>query len=109
MYYLRTRPAADPIKFTVDKTKLKTTASTPVQNGTAQKTQQLVSTPVVATTPVAVSSTTNDRVIESDAAPKQNGDNQEVEKDLENNSSLIEQLKLQCSLQNKEACLMCSS
>lgn len=30
MYYLRTRPAADPIKFTVDKTRLTSTTKTEI-------------------------------------------------------------------------------
>ncbi len=34
MYYLRTRPAADPIKFTVDKSRLQATIKT---DGTVEK------------------------------------------------------------------------
>ena len=38
LYYLRTRPAADPIKFTVDKTKLKSAKLNDVtNNGTSPK------------------------------------------------------------------------
>ena len=92
LYYLRTRPAADPIKFTVDKTKLK-----------SNKTNE-----------TEASITKN----------KMNGDQKKLtngngyheaqesagnEKELASNDDLIEQLKLACSLQNKEACMMCSS
>lgn len=44
MYYLRTRPAADPIKFTVDKTRIpapiKTDASAEQPSGAKEETQQ---------------------------------------------------------------------
>lgn len=65
MYYLRTRPAADPIKFSIDKTKLKTKGS--------------------------------------------NKENYDSETSLNGNEKEIEDLRLACSLQNKEACMMCSS
>jgi len=89
MYYLRTKPAADPIKFTVDKTKLK--ASSGVPNTT--KTDKSV--PVQNQTP----------------ATAQNGDaaSPQVDADMTNNTDLIAQLKLVCSRENKEACMMCSS
>jgi ribonucleoside-diphosphate reductase subunit M1 len=79
MYYLRTRPAADPIKFSIDKTKLK------------------------------VSNKQNENKENYDAestAPVINGVNGKVS---ETEKELIEEMRLACSLQNKEACLMCSS
>lgn len=92
LYYLRTRPAADPIKFTVDKTKLK-----------SAKTNQ---TEVAATTTTTNGKsngehTTNGNKLEANAT--------HIDKEMTSNENLIEQLKLECSRQNKEACLMCSS
>ena len=105
LYYLRTRPAADPIKFTVDKTKLKanvaakqpaaaeTSAAAPVVESKAE--DEAVVTPAPIAEQLASSGTTNGTT--------------EIDKEIDSNASLIEQLKLQCSRQNKEACLMCSS
>jgi ribonucleoside-diphosphate reductase subunit M1 len=93
LYYLRTRPAADPIKFTVDKTKLK-----------SNKTNE-----------TEASITKNKMNGDQKKLTNVNGyheaqqDSTENEKELESNDDLIEQLKLACSLQNKEACMMCSS
>ena len=92
LYYLRTRPAADPIKFTVDKTKLK-----------SAKTNQ--------TEVAATATTTNGK---SNGEHTTNGSRLEanaphIDKEMTSNENLIEQLKLECSRQNKEACLMCSS
>jgi len=94
LYYLRTRPAADPIKFTVDKTRLKSSKTNDV--------------------------TTNGQ---TNGLPKVNGEHKTpngnvetntettaaIDQEINDNESLIEQLKLACSKQNKEACLMCSS
>jgi ribonucleoside-diphosphate reductase subunit M1 len=110
MYYLRTRPAADPIKFTVDKTKLK--------NNVNQKVNQSLQSPVIGSQTTTFSPLKNKLpvMIENSsvviAAQQQNGQQQQpsdVDKEIDSNASLIEQLKLQCSRQNKEACLMCSS
>jgi hypothetical protein len=39
-----------------------------------------------------------------------NGQSEEnLDKEIDSNADLIQQLKLACSRQNKEACLMCSS
>jgi ribonucleoside-diphosphate reductase subunit M1 len=108
LYYLRTRPAADPIKFTVDKSKLKQTNKTfndkenkgkdvlktnaPLTNGTEQikKMAEIVKKPM--------------------SEPLKNETNVEpTEADLTSNDDLIEQLKMACSLKNKDACTMCSS
>jgi len=103
LYYLRTRPAADPIKFTVDKTKLKTS-----------KTNEVAATATTTTTTVA--SLTNGTTVNGN---KLNGEHltngktevtaTQIDKEMTSNENLIEQLKLECSRQNKEACLMCSS
>lgn len=43
-------------------------------------------------------------------SPSKNGVNKTEQKEQDiSNKELIEQLKLQCSLANKEACTMCSS
>jgi len=83
LYYLRTRPAADPIKFTVDKTKLKNKQEFKTTNGADYSKKNLI----------------NDVTNSVD----------QKHEDITNNDDLIEQLKLQCSIQNKEACMMCSS
>ena len=63
MYYLRTRPAADAIKFTVDQTALK-------------------------------------------AAEKDDQDQDDLEKQQELNEQQL--AAMVCSLENKDACVMCS-
>lgn len=101
LYYLRTRPAADPIKFTVDKTKLRSTnnkENEPLSSKTLNskqssenfKTKNGEKPEEQMMTTAATTATTNGN------------------KDVDN-ADLIEQLKLACSLKNKEACLMCSS
>jgi ribonucleoside-diphosphate reductase alpha chain len=89
LYYLRTRPAADPIKFTVDKTKLK-----------SAKTNQ---------TEVATTTTNGKSNGEHTNGNKPEPNATQIDKEMTSNENLIEQLKLECSRQNKEACLMCSS
>jgi ribonucleoside-diphosphate reductase subunit M1 len=114
LYYLRTRPAADPIKFTVDKSKLKSTNTnevsvngTPVLNGTTKEAKHLNGS--TNGTPVLTNghSTQNGK-------PELNGTNgikdiNDMDKQITSNTELIEQLKLACSRENKENCLMCSS
>jgi hypothetical protein len=101
LYYLRTRPAADPIKFTVDKTKLKSTASTKdmkemngsiegIANGNHSN---------------GYMNGKNGHNVESNSY----GVNSDLDDKEISNVKLIEQLKLSCSKQNKENCLMCSS
>jgi ribonucleoside-diphosphate reductase subunit M1 len=111
LYYLRTKPAADPIKFTVDKTRLKST-NTAKTTGTPTATEtntklKLMETP----TPTAANPITNGTPITTTTTTTEtttaatNG----VNKELNSNDYLVQQLKLACSLQNKEACMMCSS
>ncbi|CAF0999755.1 unnamed protein product [Brachionus calyciflorus] len=97
LYYLRTRPAADPIKFTVDKTRLKAK-----NMNTSEFKENMGVKNGVSASPRKAMSVKNEVPVE-----ETNGSN--VDKDLTSNDDLIEQLKLQCSLANKEACLMCSS
>ncbi len=137
LYYLRTRPAADPIKFTVDKTKLKATTGVSLkqQNGTttngveqngniaamkanAQAVLNGALNGTVAGNAAAAAAAVTElpvQVSEQNGEQPQNGQvvelssSTDLEKEIDSNASLIEQLKLQCSRQNKEACLMCSS
>lgn len=84
MYYLRTKPAANPIQFTVDKTKLMVMSS-PKKKGFQENGLQNG---------------------ESNGDAKQNGENgdvREVEEDEENMAALV------CSLNNPEGCEMCSA
>ena len=107
---MRTRPAADPIKFTVDKTKLKSTNTKEIDqkitNGTNGKVNgeaKVNGTNGVHTNGHnGTNGTTNGKT----EIPVEEGQNGEAKID---NTELIEQLKLACSLKNKEACLMCSS
>jgi len=111
LYYLRTRPAADPIKFTVDKTKLKSTKT--------NETKASENSPVVVNGNGVDHKTTNGKPITNGVNGNHefkngdysiaNGKDKNIDKTVEGNTDLIAQLKLACSLQNKEACLMCSS
>ena len=92
LYYLRTRPAADPIKFTVDKTKLKSTKDFKLAETVAHEEN-------------GTRHVNGKQDNHTNGTKETNG----VEKDLTSNDDLIEQLKLACSLQNKDACMMCSS
>jgi ribonucleoside-diphosphate reductase subunit M1 len=118
LYYLRTRPAADPIKFTVDKTKLKASTNMPVKQAVANSTENTnvaaLKTAAQAVMNAAVANITTSvpvQVTQQNGEQPQNGQvvASDLEKEIDSNASLIEQLKLQCSRQNKEACLMCSS
>ena len=103
MYYLRTRPAADPIKFTVDKSKLKSTNTKEIEqkNGVTYGTANGEAAKVA-----NGNGTTNGN--HTSEVPVEEGQNGDAKKDIDN-TDLIEQLKLACSLKNKDACLMCSS
>jgi len=115
LYYLRTRPAADPIKFTVDKTKLKTTNH--LQNKSNDINTKTNGTANIMSLGQSLENVkpnghANGKHLENETE-KTNGDEgsnkENVDKEMISNADLIEQLKLACSLQNKEACLMCSS
>lgn len=103
LYYLRTRPAADPIKFTVDKTKLKVIKDAKVsnnkENSEVLKTNAGITNKKVSGEIIALK---KEIIMPLEAENLS-------EKELTNNDDLIEQLKLACSLKNKEACMMCSS
>jgi len=121
LYYLRTRPAADPIKFTVDKSKLKSTKDAKVSNKENVATKEVLKTNGTLTNGTdqkkTIEATKTDMIKKPIAVPLKNEtntsttttENEVPAKDLTNNDDLIEQLKLQCSIKNKEDCLMCSA
>jgi ribonucleotide reductase alpha subunit len=85
MYYLRTRPAADPIKFTVDASKV--AQAKPLQNSNAGNQSKKVS---------AVSSPVKRKVEQPPLTEE------EMERVNQNLAAMA------CSIENKDACLMCS-
>jgi ribonucleoside-diphosphate reductase subunit M1 len=123
LYYLRTRPAADPIKFTVDKSKLKATKDAKLFNKENVATKEVLKTNGVLTN----GTMENKKIIESVKTDKDmikkpmteslknetnitsTTESEVSTKDLTSNDDLLEQLKLQCSLKNKEECMMCSA
>lgn len=149
MYYLRTRPAAQAIKFTVDSSFLKNAAKKPKVNGVngvlpataalvtpstpkrAVDDVQIKEEPVTPSlsTPIANGIAASEPLSPSPAAAV-NGDalagataalsldertQKAAEADPEFAAALqrqrdreLEQAKLMCSIENKEACLMCS-
>lgn len=119
MYYLRTRPAAQAIQFTVDASYLKN----------AKKAQQEVKAPkkppsptVVKestpnpTTPVSATSTAatpTDASVSVETTDSVTLDGNEVDPEYaealrRQKEKELEREKLMCSLENKEACVMCS-
>lgn len=144
MYYLRTRPAAQAIQFTVDQTMLKNSlaAKTAKVNGTmSKKSMNHANGSSYSFTPIPIKReptspdlssltspiTSSPALSENDAVAESAGEKLEVlsldertrqaaERDPEFAAALqrqrereLEQAKLACSLENKEACLMCSA
>lgn len=130
MYYLRTRPAAQAIQFTVDASYLKNAkkgqqeakapkkpqpASDPVSNSSPSPTVVKVSTPTP-TTPAPTTSTvttTSEATVPTeptdDATLDGKEDDPEYDEALRRQKEKeLEREKLMCSLENKEACVMCS-
>lgn len=106
LYYLRTRPAADPIKFTVDKTKLKYTnkseqnsvlAGKSINNKEEQGKQVNTTTP---TKKNLLNGKTGSPA--KGAVLKTSTTSNESDEALNSNADLIEQLKMACSIKNKE-------
>jgi ribonucleoside-diphosphate reductase subunit M1 len=85
MYYLRTKPAADPIKFSIDKSKLKSANKSLINQSPNQKNGN----------------------VSAIGAPVEQPD--ETAGQLTEEEELLEQMKLACSINNREACMMCSS
>lgn len=119
MYYLRTRPAAQAIQFTVDPVAAKTAAKAP--NGTATVVPA-AKPPVVAVNEanghaepdmakknidVSSLSAKQPQTVKSEDPAKETDPDFEAAKMRLLERQLAE-AKLMCSLENKEACLMCS-
>jgi len=128
MYYLRTRPAAQAIQFTVDQSVLNQVKKTVAEDGSSLPSKSNgVPIPVASSSPFEVplkpssqlpSSAATISVPPSDALASLSLDEKlkkAAEEDPEYAAALQRQqereladAKLQCSLENKEACLMCS-
>ena len=136
MYYLRTRPAAQAIQFTVDASYLNSAkkaqqeaktpkkpqpSSSPVPNNSSSPVVAKVSTPTpvvpalntAALSPTSAVTTPSETTISTATPDNAILDGKEV--DPEYTEALkrqkereLEQEKLLCSLENKEACVMCS-
>lgn len=90
MYYLRTKPAANPIQFTVDKSKLQNRDS-------------------VSSVSNASISTINSTPIQSPNKDVNNDDDAEKRKQLSQQASKNLEAMLVCSRKNGENCTACSS
>jgi ribonucleoside-diphosphate reductase subunit M1 len=91
MYYLRSKPAASAIKFTVDQEKQKVR-----ENSSADKENAIVAN-VTATSSVIKAKAMKEEVKDQYAAP--------TEEDIRK----LNEAAMVCSLENKEDCMMCSS
>lgn len=119
MYYLRTRPATQAIQFTIDQSVLK---AAKVQQGESDKAAAAaIPTPSASPSPVRrvpPPSTPSDSSVASSSSgpPAAQTSNQEAtDIDPEYAAALerqrqreLEEAKMLCSLENKDACLMCS-
>ncbi|KAH0831964.1 ribonucleotide reductase [Lanmaoa asiatica] len=117
MYYLRTRPAAQAIQFTIDQNTLKAAkmletsnkARGPERNGNSIPTPSASPSPIRSTTtnaPIPSSSlgaTSNSTTARDEEVDPEYAAALQRQKDRE-----LEEAKLMCSLENKEACVMCS-
>jgi hypothetical protein len=94
-------PAADPIKFTVDKTKLK------AKNSNINETPGAAIKSVPLNKDIKAVKMLNGALAGSTSSI--NSESSSSTNDVDGADDLLEQLKLQCSRENKEACMMCSS
>lgn len=147
MYYLRSRPAADAIKFTVDASAIKAekkiedavTSSAAAAANTKATGSIMPPTPIVSKTIAAATmQTVTGKVADMSVKPSSADDDavpssspvrssqpggmvgfedlaggsevllEEGQTEEEMKAKLKEQAKLMCSIENKEACLMCS-
>lgn len=92
MYYLRTKPAANAIQFTVDKQRLNQT----VQNGKANGTLNSVASP----SPIDSERNSPNKSMSGTLNGTVNGDDDERERKL---------AQMVCSLENRDDCMMCGS
>ncbi|KAG9315871.1 ribonucleotide reductase [Chiua virens] len=115
MYYLRTRPAAQAIQFTIDQSTLKAAKEASNQSRGPEQSATSIPTPSASPSPArnvrtnaVVSSTqgipsTSSSAMTSEAADPEYAAALQRQQDRE-----LEEAKLACSLENKEACVMCS-
>lgn len=85
MYYLRTRPAAEPIKFTVDASKVSTTTTAQAPISSPKKKAVIAPAPLPSAT-----------------VPKLTEEELEAMRDYEARLNA-------CSIENKDDCVMCGS
>lgn len=92
MYYLRTKPAAEPIQFTVDKSRLPVTAKDPNQSTSAVDGRSPPVTPVRSSAPPSQNGTPTTAAAAAVLSPRDQ-----------------RMADMVCSLQNKDECLSCGS
>lgn len=117
MYYLRTRPAAQAIQFTIDQSTLKTAKMHETSNQTrgSERNSNTIPTPSASPSPVRITRTNAPVASSSSVDASSSSATAGKEVDSEYAAALqrqkdreLEEAKLACSLENKEACLMCS-
>lgn len=117
MYYLRTRPAAQAIQFTIDQNTLKTAkmqetsskAHGPESNGNTASASAASSPVRVVRTNLPVPSSSSQGTTSSSASAGNGEIDPEYAAALQRQKDReLEEAKLMCSLENKEACVMCS-
>ena len=127
MYYLRTRPAAQAIQFTVDASYLKSAkkaqeeakslkqqVSNTASNDSPSPVVPKVSapTPITPISPVSTAETSSGtdsaKTTDSNTSDGKEVDVEYAEALRRQKEKELEQEKLLCSLENKEACVMCS-
>ncbi|OJA12477.1 hypothetical protein AZE42_09838 [Rhizopogon vesiculosus] len=117
MYYLRTRPATQAVQFTIDQSVLK---AAKVQQSESEKVAVAIPTPSASPSPVRrvpPPSTPSDTSVASSSSgpPVAQASQEATDVDPEYAAALqrqrdreLEEAKMMCSLENKDACLMCS-
>lgn len=118
MYYLRTRPAAQAVQFTIDQDTLKAAKAQEISNKTQgpERSGNSIPGPSVSASPVrsirtnapVPSSSLLGATLSSTTAGDEKADPEYAAALQRQKDRELEEAKLQCSLENKEACVMCS-
>ncbi|KAI9573683.1 ribonucleotide reductase [Boletus coccyginus] len=118
MYYLRTRPAAQAVQFTIDQDTLKAAKAQEISNKTQgpERSGNSIPGPSVSASPVrsirtnapVPSSSLLGATLSSTTAGDEKVDPEYAAALQRQKDRELEEAKLQCSLENKEACVMCS-
>lgn len=118
MYYLRTRPAAQAIQFTIDQNTLKTAKMQETSSKARGTEQNANSIPTPSASPSPMRTTMTNSPVPSSStlgasSSSTTAGNQEVDPEYaaalqHQKDRELEEAILACSLENKEACLMCS-